>query len=421
MNGEVKAILVAELNRNGVGSAGVRKLWKELKEQVWLLYDQQQIEEAREYLSKMLEKGIEVLCQEEGLYPEPLRILQNPPFMLFCKGNLELISQMNVSHSYSDDKVTSSDKLFEVRKGSLEEDAELVSRGMIARKNLFRPKVVGIVGTRRITDYGKKLANFVIPEWAKSNIIVSGLAYGVDREVLSIAVARGFPVIAIVPGGIDEGCPVGNRDLEQSIIDNGGLILAEFPIGRKPIKGMFPMRNRLIAAISQKLVVVESQEIGGAMITADYAKGLDRELWTFPTNIFMRNASGLNKLIKGGAKLIIEEKDLYQLYGLPWEQCIAQLKREKDGENTINNNNYNREFINETDSVQDTIIRILKEESGGLYIEEILSKINNETLKIQQSELFKLLTKLDLQGILRRKVDGRYILNEGENEKFNHS
>ena len=110
-------------------------------------------------------------------------------------------------------------------------------------------------------------------------LVVSGLAYGIDIVSHKAALENGLPTVAVLPNGLDMVYPARHRDVAVQMVRSGGGILTEFPRGYAPQKMNFVKRNRIIAAISQALVVVESRVKGGSMITAEYANAYNKEIW----------------------------------------------------------------------------------------------------------------------------------------------
>ena len=172
-------------------------------------------------------------------------------------------------------------------------------------------KTLGIVGTRRATAYGKLVAYNLGNRAASENIsVISGGAAGIDGQAhLGCCNARG-KTFAIFGTGIDVIFPLSNRELFERIKENGALI-SEFPLGSAGDVWHFPRRNRIVAALSQRLVVVEAPHKSGSMITAKLALELGREIWSVPGRITESGSEGTNKLIFDGAYPLISLDEFF--------------------------------------------------------------------------------------------------------------
>lgn len=174
---------------------------------------------------------------------------------------------------------------------------------------------LSIVGTRQPSNYGKIQAEKFASELAKQNItIASGLARGIDTTAHNAAIKAGGRTIAVLGCGIDVIYPPENKKLFQDIADSG-MIISEYELGTKPDAPNFPRRNRIISGISLGTIVIETAESGGAMQTASFALDQNREVFSVPGNLGVKQSEGSNLLIqKGEAKLVREPKDvIYEL------------------------------------------------------------------------------------------------------------
>jgi DNA processing protein len=176
---------------------------------------------------------------------------------------------------------------------------------------------VGIVGTRNATGPGRAFADTLGYELASSAVaVVSGLAKGIDgaahRGALRAGVGR---VVGVVANGLDEPYPRVNADLWESVA-SAGLLLSEWPPGTEPERFRFPQRNRILAALSELLVVVESRERGGSLTTAREALERSIEVMAVPGSVNNRAAAGTNQLIRDGATPVTEAADVLLALGL---------------------------------------------------------------------------------------------------------
>lgn len=178
---------------------------------------------------------------------------------------------------------------------------------------------IAVVGSRNYTPYGQQIIDDIVRKIAKAGIsIVSGLALGVDAHSHKVALEEGARTIAVLGTGLDTGSiyPSYNRYLANKIIESGGALISEFPIKTPPLKHHFPQRNRIISGLSRATLVVEAKEKSGALITAKDALEQNREVMAVPGNIFSTLSAGPNKLIKDGARAILNSQDVFDLLDL---------------------------------------------------------------------------------------------------------
>jgi DNA processing protein len=179
----------------------------------------------------------------------------------------------------------------------LQEDSPVVIFAQ-GKTELNFERTVGIVGTRSATSYGKTATRKIIEDLAiYQPAIISGLAYGIDIEAHRAALALGLPTIAVMGSPIDRIYPAVHRKTAESIIETGALI-SEYAPGSTMVPGNFPARNRIIASLSDALIVVEAAEKGGALITAEIAYSYDKDVFAVPGNLQSQYSEGCNLLIK---------------------------------------------------------------------------------------------------------------------------
>ncbi len=241
---------------------------------------------------------------------------------------------------------------------------------------------VGIVGTRRCSEYGKNVAVETAGKFAAAGVtIVSGMAKGIDGYAHSAAIKAGGYTIAVLGCGPDICFPAEHRSLMDAIL-NTGLILSEYPPGSHGDRSTFPQRNRIIAAFSDRLLVVESGEKGGALITAEKAREYGKEVYALPGRIDSPESRGTNRLIREGKAVLWLPEDckssLIQ-YTLP----LQQLSPKKD----------------------DDIIAELKKASGRISVAELAKGLDRST-----SEIFGELTELELEDRIKMEGDIIWLL-----------
>ena len=181
--------------------------------------------------------------------------------------------------------------------------------------DLDAARVVAIVGTRKNTDYGHKICEELVEglQAIENVLIVSGLALGIDAIAHKRCMQLGLPTVGVLGHGMDKMYPFTHRSLADQMIDNGGL-LTEFPSETATDPGNFPMRNRIVAGMSDVTVVVESHISGGALITARMASGYNREVAAFPGRVNDKRSAGCNELVRTNiAAMITKPEDLIEM------------------------------------------------------------------------------------------------------------
>lgn len=199
---------------------------------------------------------------------------------------------------------------------------ELYARGNLALLHdpYFR---IALVGTRKLTTYGEAVVRGVLPTLACKNVVsVSGLAFGADALVHEHSLKNNIPTIAVLAGGVDQRTvsPRSNAPLGERILEQGGLLISEWPPGTTSFKHHFPLRNRIVAGLSTATVVIEAPMKSGALITAYVALEYGRDVFAVPGPITYENCMGTNALIARGAIPLCNPsivKDYYQLPSRP--------------------------------------------------------------------------------------------------------
>lgn len=197
---------------------------------------------------------------------------------------------------------------------------------------LNTPHIVSIVGTRRITEYGKETCREFIRELRQlcpDTLIVSGLAYGVDIHCHRAALEEGMDTVGILAHGLDQIYPRMHREVAVRMVEQGGL-LTEFMTGTNADKKNFVQRNRIVAGISDATIVVESAIKGGSLITAELADGYHRDVFAFPGRIRDKYSEGCNSLIRNNkAALITNAREFVE--AMQWETVAKRSKSLPDG------------------------------------------------------------------------------------------
>ncbi len=232
-------------------------------------------------LADVTNRGIKYLTFEDDRYPVMLKNIDNPPSVLYYKGDLDLVN-------------------FE--------------------------RTLAVVGSRKTSRYAKDAVNLIISQLANTDIcIVSGLASGIDTAAHTAALDNGLKTIGVIASGFDFVYPSANAELYRKIENGSGLIFTEYFPTFEPLKFRFPQRNRIVSGLSYGTVVAEASLKSGALITANLTLEQGRELMCIPGLITNPNTEGIYKLLKNGATLVTSADDI--LEALNWEVKPAeQLK-----------------------------------------------------------------------------------------------
>lgn len=205
----------------------------------------------------------------EEEYPNLLKPIFDPPWVLYIKGRKELLNQS---------------------------------------------KTLAIVGARRPTTYGVEALKLILPTLIEHNFtIISGVAEGIDSAAHIITLNKGGQTIGVLGGGLLNIYPKSNLQLAMTMMKEG-LLVSEIPPTRRAEPWMFPMRNRIISGMSNAVFVIEAKEKSGTLITAQAAIEQGRDVFALPGNIVSPHSMGTNQLIQDGAKLVISAADIEDEY-----------------------------------------------------------------------------------------------------------
>jgi DNA processing protein len=248
---------------------------------------------------------------------------------------------------------------------------------------------VAVVGTRRATGYGRQITEELVNSLAINNVtIVSGLAKGIDTAAHKAALEANGRTLAVFACGLDIVYPPENVKLAREIMEKGALI-SEYPLGTKPKAEHFPQRNRILSGLSRGVLVVESGETSGALITANFALQQNREVFAVPGSILSPMSKGPNRLIQEGAKLVTNHIDILEELNL----SVAEHQFEMQAMNTAN----------ETESI---IIKCISE--GPVHIDQIC-RATGLTAAVLQSNL----AVMEINGMIKHTGNLNYVLNKG--------
>lgn len=289
-------------------------------------------------------RKIRIITPRDREYPKELKEIKNYPLFLYIKGN------------------------------------------KIIQKNKNR-KNIAVVGTRKMTKYGKSNIEKVVKELLDYKItLISGLAEGIDTVALTTALNKGGKTIAVVGTGLDIIYPYENKYLWEKI-SMEGTIISEYPLGTQGSKWSFPMRNRIIAGISDGILIGESYKRGGSLITAEMGFLLNKEIFAIPGFINYPSFEGCNNLIKyNKAKLVTCAEDIAR-------EFLWDIHTEKSK-------------LSNLDDKERVIFDCLYEEKS---LEEIKIDIIRDIEDISINEILTILMNLKLKGIITETGNGKYV------------
>ena len=243
------------------------------------------------YAERLSKQNVSFIVLTDIFYPPLLKQIERPPFILYAKGDTSLLQQ-------KENPSTGSGNIY-----------------------------VAVVGTRKITDYGRQVTQTFTEDLAAAGcVIVSGLAMGVDAVAHTASLSAKGKTIAVLGSGVDFCTPRENQHLYERILDNGGLIISEYPLGQIPTKGSFPSRNRIIAGMSHGVLVPEGAEDSGSLITAREALKEKRVVFAVPGPITSSVSRGPISLINNGATMVISAKEILQELGITSKE--SRIKKE---------------------------------------------------------------------------------------------
>jgi DNA processing protein len=195
--------------------------------------------------------------------------------------------------------------------------------------DLNASRTLAVIGSRSHTEYGKIITEQLISALATLQVtIISGLAFGIDALAHKAALRAQLPTLGVLGHGLDQVYPPQHSSLAKEMIQNGGGLLTEFTSGTMPDRHNFPTRNRIVAGLSDAVVVIETGIKGGSMITAELANGYNKDVFAFPGKISDLKSAGCNELIKTNkAMLLTDAKDLVELMGWAESSSINRAPR----------------------------------------------------------------------------------------------
>ena len=323
-----------------IGEYAVNLIWQHRS-------DLEIFKRAEEEIGFIEKHQIQPLLYTQAAYPNKLKYCHDAPIVLFYKGNADLNKE----------------------------------------------KIVAVIGTRNATDYGRsQTEKFIAGLSAENILIISGLAYGIDICAHRAALDQKMNTVAVLGHGLNTLYPAVHAGTAKKMLHQGGLI-SEFMSQTKPDKENFPKRNRIVAGMSDAVVVIESKQSGGALITAEIAHSYNRDVFAFPGRAEEEFSAGCNMLIKRNKAALVENAaDL--LFAMGWEE-------------TNNKTAKNKQLILPISlSAEETAIMDLLKEIQTLHIDEICLR-----LRLTPGKASGLLLQLEFGNLVKSLPGKRYTLN----------
>lgn len=321
--------------------------------------EEKDLTEAQRILDDCVCKNISILTYGDGSYPRKLKNISDPPMVLYYKGRLP--------------------------------DWESVP-------------VIGIVGTRKASAYGIKNGRRFGGEIAASGaLVVSGAASGIDGAAMRGAMEQGRPVVGVLGNGVDVVYPPVNRKLYAET-EKFGCLISEYIPGTPPYRGNFPRRNRIISGMSDGVLVVESPERSGALITATMAGEQGRDVFVIPGNIDTPTCQGSNRLLRNGGTAVFSGWDVLEEYADRYPGRVRPAEavcppEAADDKKTVDNpkkSGYSDRVRPQTplSEQEERVYRCLTEQPQ--LVDGVISQTG-----LSAAEVLRILTKLSIKGMVK--------------------
>ncbi len=295
--------------------------------------------------------GVKLVTIYDDDYPEQLKEIHDPPLCLYVRGELNCQLQNSIA----------------------------------------------VVGSRRITSYGREMAEFLVSGLTYSDwVIVSGLAYGIDAVAHQTAINSNGVTIAVLGGGLARLHPQDHISLARSIVEKGGAIVSEFPMQMSPTRQTFPMRNRVISGLCSGVLVVEAGVKSGSLITANFALEQGRLVFAVPGKANAPQSRGCNSLIKEGAVLVENVDDIMNEF----EFLPNVLKRDIDCEKIKKKSGQRIDDL----GLSSEELKILK----SIELEEKSVDLISLETEMSIHKVLTLLLKLEMRKIILQLPGKRY-------------
>jgi len=324
------------------------------------LFDGKGRRAAEEEAQRCAGQGATILTFGCTAYPEQLREIYDPPPVLWVRGPVALLSQ----------------------------------------------PAVAVVGTRHPSPYGSGMAEILARDLAvRRLLIVSGMARGINSCAHRGALAARMPTVAVWGTGIDVVYPKENRKLAEEILEIGGAIVSELPMGTFPAPQNFPRRNRILSGLSVGVLVIEAAENSGTRVTARCAAEQNRDLFAVPGNATSKGSWTPNTLIKQGAKLVVSWEDV-------WEELPSQVRMELDAQAPVESISPTTASLLPKPALRSGEAMVLEalHADEAVQLDEIIERLETQ---LTSSEIFTALFELEIAGRIRSLPGKNYVRTMG--------
>ncbi|MBP0979766.1 MAG: DNA-processing protein DprA [Oscillospiraceae bacterium] len=344
------------------------------------------LDDAAKIIKKCKEKRYEIITIRDEIYPNRLKNIYSSPLVLYISGSLDSL--------YNIDNILS----------------------------------IAIVGSRKCSEYASEVTKLFSSELSKNKVmIISGMAVGIDGIALREALKNKSGVIGVLGCGLDVNYPIQNLDLKKQIESSpNGCVISEYPPGVRPFSAHFPVRNRIMAGLSSGVLVVEAGERSGSLITAKIATEQGKDVYGVPNNIFLENNFGTMNLLKEGAILVTEPRDILENYKYN-NYKLNNIKNKKN--NNIYNSDlkdYNLNYNLNSDKLKQAIDKFdkkdynLNKQNNNLtgVLKDIYELLGSEgpqsadyisdKLNISINEILVSITELEILGLIKNFTGMKY-------------
>lgn len=304
--------------------------------------------DAESRLRDAYRSNVAVFGSPDDRYPHRLRQCQDSPLCLYVKGNVDM------NHS----------------------------------------RVVSMVGTRRATGYGQVMVRRILEALKTYKpVVVSGMAHGIDTFAHLTALEFGLPTIGVLAHGLDTMYPASNRPLASRMLSADNSLISEYPLGMRADRLNFPARNRIVAGLSDAVIVIESAERGGALITAALGLDYNREVYAVPGKVTDSMSAGCNMLIRDNmACLLTDGMEIVKALG--WADEHVKISPD-----------IQRSLFPDLDTEEKRLYDKLRDMGGRpVGIDDISSSLGKPASKVLST-----LLSLEIKGIIESKPGGRYV------------
>lgn len=332
------------------------------REEVRLLSDKslKPVEKVKEKCKRL---GIRILTYSSVYYPEKLKQLPDPPYVLYV---------------LSKERINLNDKL-----------------------------CISVVGNRIMTDYGRCVTTELVEGLTTAGVVVvSGMARGIDTTAHIASLRAGGITVAVLGCGLDIAYPPENDELMNAISENG-MVISEYPPGTPPMPKNFPTRNRIISGLSDGVVVTEAPDKSGALITAEYALEQNRDLFAVPGDITRGHSKGTHGLIRQGATLVSSANDILREYKLLYMNTLKQYTEPTEEKKQVIKENTAVLQDERYDGLSETAKKVV----SNLSITPIQFDKLLHITQLSAEELSAELMMLEISGFVKTLPGKNFVLN----------